>query len=511
MNNNPVTVAQILGALKRHKFKAAFAWLFVMAAVVVGFLIWPRTYGSEGKLYIQVGRNQTNITPANGSSAVTVQDTRETEIRSVVELIKSRAVLEAVIQEIGAKEILASRWDDLIPKISLPNLSASQGGDGLTVDQYNQLKEQEVAAKFLEQNMVVHAEKKTSVISVYAKASSAKLAQRIVDRVFHHTQEVHKKIHESEGSAIFFGDQFAIQEKTLVKATKELADYRNKKKVLSISAARASLQSILSTLESDIINSEVGLSQSAERVEGLTKMMENMDRQLAVPRTGVERLSFEDSQTELFKLMSERDGLSEKLQPGHPELVQIEKRIERVQKSLDAMKSERTESEMVSNPVFEAMEVDLLRAKADKLAAEARLSSLKEKQESAIAKLADLNQSEIEVDQLQRNIDIARQYLNIYTAKRGEAMSMSRFDDRDISDIKVAQDANFVVKHVSPKGSLIIPLGFFAGLLAALATAMFCERNHLSSTLNEGDVEQVLELPVLVTLPRVYSSRNMVN
>ena len=54
-------------------------------------------------------------------------------------------------------------------------------------------------------------------------------------------------------------------------------------------------------------------------------------------------------------------------------------------------------------------------------------------------------------------------------------------------------------------------MGFLCGLLAALGASLFLDRNHLSATLNESDVEQALDLPVLVTLPRVYSSRHMVN
>ena len=86
MNNNPLTIAQIFGALTRHKFKAFFAWLIVIALIVLAFLAWPRQYGSEGRLYVQMGRNNTGISPTTGSASISIQDTRETEIRSVLEL-----------------------------------------------------------------------------------------------------------------------------------------------------------------------------------------------------------------------------------------------------------------------------------------------------------------------------------------------------------------------------------------------------------------------------------------
>ena len=94
MNNSPLTMAQIYGALKRHKGKAFMAWVLVMLFVIAAFMVWPRKYGSQGRLQVQMGRNNTGISPSTSSSSISIQDTRETEIRSVVEIIKSRAVLE---------------------------------------------------------------------------------------------------------------------------------------------------------------------------------------------------------------------------------------------------------------------------------------------------------------------------------------------------------------------------------------------------------------------------------
>ena len=103
MNSTPLTIGQILSALKRHKFKSFLAWLIVFSAVIVMFLLWPRKFGSEGRLYIQLGRNNTTLTPTSGTGSVSIQDTRETEIRSVLEIIKSRAVLEAAVKDLGAE------------------------------------------------------------------------------------------------------------------------------------------------------------------------------------------------------------------------------------------------------------------------------------------------------------------------------------------------------------------------------------------------------------------------
>jgi len=156
--------------------------------VVAAFLLWPRKFGSEGRLYVQLGRNNTTLTPTSGTGSVSIQDTRETEIRSVVEIIKSRAVLEATIKDIGA-----------MPKISVPNFLSRGGAGDMSVEEYKELRDLELAAQELESNLTVNSEKKTSVISVYVKANSAKLAQQIVAKIFEHTRRIHLKVHAVEG------------------------------------------------------------------------------------------------------------------------------------------------------------------------------------------------------------------------------------------------------------------------------------------------------------------------
>ena len=85
--NNQLTVAQIFGAIQRHRSKAFFAWAAVMVCVVALYIIWPRLYSSEGRLYVKMDRNNQSVVPSSGGAPVAIQDTRETEIRSVIEIL----------------------------------------------------------------------------------------------------------------------------------------------------------------------------------------------------------------------------------------------------------------------------------------------------------------------------------------------------------------------------------------------------------------------------------------
>jgi len=512
---NQMTVLQLLSVLNRHRFKAFFVWLLVMLVSLAAFLVWPREYSSEGKVYVQLGRIATEISPTSGSTSISVQDTRESEVLSVVEIIGSRGVTEAVVDEVGADRILEGPLDALIPEISLPTLSlpgfGSSSENEISAEEYKRLKQRERASKKLEQSIVIHSQKRTSVISVYAEASSAVLAREIVESILKHPRRVHLKVHAVDGSTLFFDEQFVEQEGKVVEAVETLAEFRNSNKVLSVGAARDTLQQIVTKLDNETLDAEVDVSQLTERLTSLRRGIGATDKIMAMPTSNVESKSFEDSKHLVFTLEAERERLVATYNSIHPEVQRIDDQLKKVRRSLKSMSKGRVESEMTSNPVYENLQTDLVRTEADYAGAVARLAQLKAKRLSSETELARMNDAEVKADQLQRDVDIARQELGIYSERRGEAKAMSIMDQRGISDIVIVQEPTLNVKHVSPKGGLVLPLGAIIGLFAAVAATLYFERNHLSPTLDEGEIEQVLDLPVLVTLPRVYSSRNMVN
>ena len=509
--NNQLTVAQILGAIQRHRFKALLAWGLVMICVVILYVIWPRQYSSEGRLYVKMDRNNQSVVPSSSGSQVAIQDTRETEIRSVIEIIRSHAVLDAVVDDVGAKKILESGLSDMMPSLSFLKSPFGDSKGDMDAKEYKRLRKRELASKAILENMDVYNEKKSSVLVVTVRASSPKLAQEIVENIFHNTRKIHTRIHNVSSSVGFYDEQFISQEEALKKSVAELAEFRNKLGVMSVGAARESLQNVISTLDLGLVNADVNLAESKDRVNKLKEMMATTPGKIAMPREGVEVLSTEDSLTELFKLKQELEGLRQQYTRKNSKVQRVEQMVIALEKQTNGMKRNRTESVSEPNPVYQALETSYLEARAKMAGDRARLAGLKQEKIGASKRLAKLNNAEVQANEKLRKISIAEEYLSIYTRPRGESKAMGALDASNISDVKVAQFPTLTLKHVNPKASLVLPMGFVCGLLAALGTSLFFDRNHLSATLNESEVEQVLDLPVLVTLPRVYSSRNMVN
>ena len=512
--NQQITLSQVVGALYKHKFKAFTAFVLVMLTVVALFLVWPRKYASEGRLFVQLGRNNRGLDPTPGNSSVTIQDSRETEIRSVVELMKSRAILESTVDEIGADAILESPFDGLFDLVELPDVStlwSSPAEDGMSNDEYQRLKRDDMAARLLEKSTTVHSEKNTSVISIYVKGPSARLSQKLVDTMMRKTKEKHLEVHAIKGSTEFFDNEFSKQEKILNKAVERQKKFRDINGFLSVDDARRSLQLVINKLESDLVDAKANLAESNESFERTNQQLAEILPRVAIPKTGVERSSFEDSTTELFTLKLEAERLRGQFTANHPQIPIVDAQIAKLERELESMTTDRTENEEISNPVYEQVKVDLVRAKSKANAARARLDDLREKYSSASDEILELNAAKTKGIELDRNVMIARQDLEIFVKKRAESFVMRELDRQSISDVVVAQPGNFVVKHVNPRGSLMIPMGGLLAFLCAIGTALYYERDLLSTNLTEEEIEKVLELPVLVSLPRVSTIRNMVS
>ena len=89
--------------------KAAICFLAVTATVAIVTLLWPKSYRSEGKLLVRLGRENATLdaTVTMGpDSVVAVPLSREAEINSHVEILQSRTLLEQVVDKIGPAAVL---------------------------------------------------------------------------------------------------------------------------------------------------------------------------------------------------------------------------------------------------------------------------------------------------------------------------------------------------------------------------------------------------------------------
>ncbi len=505
----PITIGQVLESVLNQKLRFLVAFCTILGLVVIGLLLVPKEYGSEGRMFVQLGRHNVGLDPtATTSGTITVNDSRETEIRTITEMLRSHQVLSQVVDRIGAERILQSKYQ--LPEWLIPSLSSSNSVDhelDLSAEEVSEQQNREKAITKLVSNLKVNSEKKTTVITVYARASSPGLAREISQAVMEAYAALHVSINQVRARG-FFEEQFLEEQNKLEQANIALRDFRNLREFLSIDGARNTLQQVIDRLEGQHVDVRVDLSQARERIVQLERELAGLDERIERPTIGVERTSAEGANTELMRLQSELAKTLTSKTASHPRAVEIQSQLDRLQANLMEQPVDRTVTINDYNPVYQQIEVSLIEARSNTEALEARQIEIDRKLIEARHNLKQLNSDQVTSNDLEREIEIRRAYLETYAQKRGEATILDQLDEEKISNVVIAQPASLMLKHVSPRGSVVLPLGLLFAGMAATVISFLTYRSRRDIVVDRGeDLEQQLDLPILITLPRVPTTK----
>lgn len=494
-----ISIQQLAQAVQRRKWTGFIVFTLVFAAFVAAWLFLPREYGSEGRMVVRMGRSNLSMNASpDASSMVSIQDTRETEILAVMDLIKSQVVLGNVVDRIGPEKILENTI-----KLPLPSFSKTGEVQDEAATNYAALQLREKALKRLSGELVVASEKRSPNISIFCTGASPELAQEIVDEIMGVTQDLHVEVHSVKSSRSLFDRELAEKETDLKAAQENVASFATEHGFLSVDEARKTLNGVIDKLENDLVNTEVDLQQSLAMISELTHQESDVEIELNLPRTGMEKAATAGAQGKLYERIAEKARLMARYKQGHPKIDQINTEIERLRKDVSSLPEDRMEFAQVRNPVFEQLRVSLIKEKARAESLQGRLTQIKTALDEKTVRLAELNQLKTEAAFLDRQVLLAQSTFDDYAKKRNEARMVDQLDQEDISDVVIQQPATLMLKKVGPKGSVLVPAGVFFGVIFGLFAAIFADRKRLLYAASPEEIEESLEIPVLASIPRV--------
>src|SRR5262245_23743330 len=108
-----ITPRDIARILFRHWKKITLVTCSVLGLALLAIAFYPRSYVSESKLAIRIGRESVGLDPtATTGDTVMLQKTQDEEVNSAINLFMGREVLERVVEKIGADRILSNSPDE---------------------------------------------------------------------------------------------------------------------------------------------------------------------------------------------------------------------------------------------------------------------------------------------------------------------------------------------------------------------------------------------------------------
>jgi uncharacterized protein involved in exopolysaccharide biosynthesis len=451
--------------LYRFRFRSMTFFLFALSLVVVGFYFWPREYSSEAKLFVRVGRGANvtlDPTVTKGLAATMAAAERNSEIKSALEIMSSRAICEKLIDIVGSD-----------PPHKTP-------------------LERDKAISSLSKDLTIWSPPETNVLCASCVGKSPEKAQRTVSELVALFLEEHLRVNSASGSYEFFAAQAEEVQRQLTEEQTRLEETKNQFGLASIEGRRTILEEQIGQIEQFRNQNWNGLLAARAKIDALQGTASDLpDAIVNQIAEGLPEEAANSQRQRLYILQKREQELLLKYADNHPELIVVRKQIRDAQSAFAVENPDRAQATS-SFLLAELVSEKGLRAQSDSL-------------DQQLARLHDevnkLNKQEVQIVDLERNIKILDTKYGSYVENLEQSRIERALERDSITNISVIQPASLELKPTSPKTALTLAGGLMFAALGALALAFLSDQ--LDPTLRSSrQVELCLQAPVLLTMPR---------
>ena len=433
----------------RHKYKIILIPLFIGLLTVAVILFFPRTYRSEARLYLQIGRESLAIDPTatNGATAALIQNNRDEEIKSALQVIGSRGIISQVVDRLGADCIRNGGLGET--KKSNPIVATIKNGIGRAINvvkSIDPISDHETAVVEIEKNFDVAAERNSMVLTTNYDAKSPETAQKILDTIIAVYQAEHLRIHRNPDSGAFLAEQRDLLRAQYLNAQEKLKNAKNQFGIASLSGRRNNLEAQLQSIELNQIQTRQELTTAEAKIKDIESQLtlipeREFSSEKSIPNEGADLLR-KELYTNQMKLMEYKSRLIE----NHPLVVTTSRQVDEGKRLLDEQGASRQETVEDINPIFRALSLDRRQQESILAGLKARTEALDMQHEKLRRDQEEFSQQEIELVQLEQDEQIARDKYLQYTNNLEQSRLDKALEEGNISSISIAQSATMAEK-----------------------------------------------------------------
>jgi uncharacterized protein involved in exopolysaccharide biosynthesis/Mrp family chromosome partitioning ATPase len=492
-----------------------FVYLRLIATCVVvaglltwaALLVWPRTYQSEAKILILVGRESVSLDPTvTTSQTLLLQKTQEEEINSALDILTSRSVADKVVEKIGAAAIL----DGYLPSTGGAEPSAvevlfdkakavARGAVDkvlLTSGLRDPLSDHELAVMKVQGALEIEAPKKSTTITIHAESKSPGMAQAIAQTVMDTFMEQHLVVTKTKGSKQFFTTQKDEAEKSLHDLLTKKSKFMTERKIVSVDANRTMLKDQLGAIDRDLVIAIGELTQTRAEIEGLIKGKNGLDSEIVASKLEASDNTWSGMRQRVYELELLEQSQTAIYTDAHPTLMKTREQLEGARTILAKLDSDRMDESTTPNPVVLQME-EQLQLRLAKL--EGLKSIIEEKKSQKLeveSQIRELLEVEVDLTRMDNEIAVSTSKLRQLSEKENEASVIDELQAERITNVSIFQPASFVERAMKPNKPLLAAAGIMMGLFGGIGLA-FLKEISAKTIRSVEQAEEVLKVEVV--------------
>jgi uncharacterized protein involved in exopolysaccharide biosynthesis len=451
----------LLQAALRRKAIIALTVVTVLGLAAAVTAISPRSYRSQAKVLVRLGRENVTLDPTatfGQAPVVAVPASRENDVNSVAELIKSREILEKVVVQVGPATILGDDSVDATSKAVVYK-----------------------AVLHLARNLNVDVVKKTNVISVSYEAATPELAQSIVTRVVDVSLDQHLQLSRSAGAQGFLSEQAALLLKQLQKSEDNLRALKDKTGLASPEAQRQLLVTRIGRLEDDLQQTTSALAAATAELKAFQERLAAAPKMQVTGRTkGMPNGAADLMRSQLYALQIKELELKAKFPDTHPEIQLLRKQITAAEEIL--AKEDASRDQVTEGPgrVYEEAQVAVLKQEPAVVALKVRAETLRLQLAEERVALKVLNENVLAVSRLQRDTDLQEAQYRKYAENVEQARIDHALKQERISNLSLMQPATEELKPARPRPLINMGLGLVFAVLTSAGLVFALELREQS-------------------------------
>ena len=478
----------------RNHWRAAVAFFLLANGLVLGaIMVCPRAYVSEAKLNVAVGRENATIDPTASAGGQTIglnDNGRENELNTALDVLGSRAVMEYVATQIGPEPILrgsplpprgtAAGAADAAATRDPAEVAGIDRGPLAAIGLSDPVGRFEKAVQDLQEMVEVQANKKSSVVSVRAKADSPRLARRIAEEVIDGFKQEYREAMTISGSYEFFATEAEDVKAALDAAADELTAEKNRLGLSTIEGRRRQLEDRLAATRTALLSQEQDLAAARAELDRYREHLADLPREVDSGTTRMAATGAADAtRRQLADLKIRRQELEEKYTDTHPSVKAVNRQIAAAESEIESLADADPQVTRSPNPTWQQLELAMSQKQSAAAGSEAAAATLREQLTGVRREVAELNASETKLRTLEGERDAFAAAYAQTLEKREQARVGRKLGEAAISSVNVFQPASFNAKPVSPNKRLIAAAGLLFAGFGGLGLALFLEYRDL--------------------------------
>lgn len=480
----------LLHSLFRRRRMIVGLTLSILGTIFVGSLLWPPSYEASSSVLIR-GRTYENLVfpEARGSRPWTVLMNPKEEINSEIEIIRSRPVLERVVESLK----LHARGE--VPDVGLLGAVRQWIRAGLKpvknllmkVGLIRELSGQEAfeaAVTRLSEQLLVEPAIESQIVRISYRDPDPIMASQVVNKVAEEYLKQHLAIHLNQAAGSFYADQIKPVESELAALLDQLKEMKSRWGITSYpQQSKVLLEKLqtfdvaLATVQKEIISKR----SKVERIQELRKS--NPDLLIPLPEIAHD-VQIQDLENKLVTLRYQLAALRQRYTEDSRQVVTAWEQIKQVEA-------------LIRDQVDEFLNREI--AELRKLQAEEQ--ALAQTTKRLDAEIKALPAKEVALAKLEKQIEDKQLALTELRKRYQDSLAAQGTDYR-LENVKIVSLASIPLKPVAPNLPLNLALGLILALVVSFSAAFFVEYWDDSLKVPE-DVERHLGLPVFVSIPEL--------